>query len=235
MAKIKEVDLAEAVIAWLEEQHWDVYQEVQIYAYSGIADIVAVKDFIVWVIECKTSLTWNVIEQANGWRSHFRSIAVPKSMSRTAGRFTAYRVCHQFFKLGVIEVTPSFYKDAKWTVDEVKPAPLMREFHKLAKRFTDILVEEHKTHAKAGSVRSSHFTPYRSTMNAVKKFITENPGCTLKEIMAEDGKWHYASYKSARGSIRKALFDIESGWCRVDTDSKPWRYYLREDDNHALG
>lgn len=223
---MKETELAEAVIAWLESQHWDVYQEVQAYAYSGICDIIATKGFLVWAIECKTTLSWNVIEQARLWRTHFRSIAIPKAKARTKGRRTAYHVCHNFFKLGIIEV--SNYFGDQLDVYELKSAPLMREYHEPSKRILNILRPEHKTHAKAGSVRKGHFTPYKDTMLQVKRFIIKHPGCTLKEIMDETGKGHYAHMKSARASIRSALFTIESDWCRVDIETKPWKYYIIE-------
>jgi hypothetical protein len=61
-----EAEIGEAVVAWLEAQHWDVYQEVKIY--SGIADIIAVKGNLLWAIELKKSLTLKVMEQARGWR-----------------------------------------------------------------------------------------------------------------------------------------------------------------------
>ena len=230
---MKETELAEAVVAWLEMEHWDVYQEVQMYAYSGICDIVATKGFLVWTIECKTSLTWGLIEQAWLWRAHFRSIAIPRAKARTRGRRVAYLTCKNFFNLGIIEVhqIKTFDESIMFEVAEQTPAPLMREYHEAAKRIKSRLVPEHKTYAKAGSVRGGYYTPYKYTMSRVKKFITKNPGCTLKEIMDDIGEGHYASMKSARASIRVALDSHERDWCRVDMENKPYKYYLREIEN----
>jgi len=225
---MKETELAEAVIAWLEMDGWDIYQEVQVYSYSGVCDIIATKGFLVWAIECKLNLTWGLIEQVSRWRTHFRSIAVPRAKAKTRGRYTAYRVCNQFFNLGIIEVN-RYYAD-KFDVHELKPAPLMREYHELAKNVFSRLRPEHKTHAKAGSTRGNMWTPYKHTMSRVKRFIGDNPGCTLKEIMEHTGEGHYAHMKSARASIKDALFTIEKKWCRVDTETIPWRYYLRDDN-----
>jgi hypothetical protein len=228
LAKLKETELAEAVITWLEEQYWDVYQEVQVLAYGGVADIVAVQNHLVWVIECKTSLTWTVIEQAKNWRSHFRSIAVPTVFRKThSGRHTAYYACRKLFKIGVLEI--GRYHSNEWNVNEVVPAPLMREYHHFAKHIRESLKPEHKTYARAGSRTGGHLTPYKATINVVKRFIKNNPGCTLTEIMAEDGRWHYASNKSARSSIRTALETFEADWCRVDKSVRPWQYYVRKD------
>lgn len=227
---MKETELAEAVVAWLEMEHWDVYQEVQMYAYSGVCDIIATKGFLVWAIECKTSLTWGLIEQAWFWRAHFRSIAVPRARAKTRGRRMAYLACKNLFNLGVLEVhkVKTFDESLLFEVDEAVRPPLMREYHESAKRIKSRLMPEHKTYAKAGSVRGGYYTPYKHTMSRVKKFIGDNPGCTLKEIMDHTGEGHYANMKSARGTIRNALVTFEKDWCRVDMENRPYRYYLRD-------
>jgi len=37
---MKETELVKGVIAWLQDMKWDVYQEVQVFSYGAIADIV---------------------------------------------------------------------------------------------------------------------------------------------------------------------------------------------------
>ena len=69
-------------------------------------------------------------------------------------------------------------------------------------------------------------------MDAVKRDITTNPGCTLKEIMLELNH-HYASNSGARVSIRKALAEWEGDWCVVDTTRKEFRYSLAEEIHNA--
>lgn len=216
-----EVDLAAQVIAWLEEQHWDVYQEVQVHAYGGRADIVATSSFLVWVIEVKKTLNLGLMGQANHWHSHFRSIAVPAAKRHSQNRATAIHIAHKFYNLGVIEIQKGGY------IRETHPAPLMREYHRFAKRISDSLVPEHKTAAKAGSRGGGFYTPYRATVNAVRHYLRDHPGATIKEIFDALGKMHYASMKSARSTMRKNIETIESDWCRVDKSEKPWRYYLK--------
>jgi hypothetical protein len=48
-----EAELAEAVVAWLCDMGWTVYKEVLIQKSGKIADIVAVKDSEVWIVESK--------------------------------------------------------------------------------------------------------------------------------------------------------------------------------------
>ena len=92
-----ETILAELVVNWLESQKWDVYQEVQIETYGKIADIVAVLGNLVWIIECKKSLSLSVMEQAYRWRryANFTSVAVQRRKG-TEGRVFATKVLSKF-------------------------------------------------------------------------------------------------------------------------------------------
>lgn len=65
-----ETDLAEKVVEWLQAQQWEVFQEVQLDSFGRIADIVAVSGPLLWVIECKTSQSFAVFEQAFQWKMY---------------------------------------------------------------------------------------------------------------------------------------------------------------------
>ncbi|KKK83737.1 hypothetical protein LCGC14_2790370, partial [marine sediment metagenome] len=145
---MKELDLAEHVIAYLDSMGWDVYQEVQFFGSGGVADIIAVHDgWRMWAIECKKSLTIRVMSQASKWRTHYRSVALPspkRSRYETSSRDCAYRVARDYFKVGVIEV------DEGGAIHEIEAAPLMRQHHRFTKHKLEKLRPEHKTFAKAG-------------------------------------------------------------------------------------
>ncbi len=214
---MKETELAKPVVAWLQEQHWDVYQEVQLRQYGGVADIIAVQGAQVWAIECKTSLTLGVMDQASLWRVHFRSVAVPAAKSWRS-RVAAQKVARNYFKVGVLNVHTS-------SVNEVVAAPYMREFRRSGLKIRDLLEPEHKTFAQAGNAEGSRWTPYQRTIRDVRSFLEKNPGSTMKEIQQEIGRGHYASPASCRGNLGKALENWED-WCRVDRNTKPFRYYV---------
>jgi hypothetical protein len=222
---VKETRVAEKVIGWLEAQHWEIYQEVKVRSYGGVADIVAVQNGLVWVIECKRSLTLKVLAQARLWRVHFRSIAVPALRKPGYERQTAYDIAKNYLKVGVITVD---YLSQAYSINQVVPPPLMREYHQFAKQFQSLLTEEHKTFAKAGQAKGGYWTPYKSTIQACKKFIKDNPGCTMKEMIDYLGRMHYASDKSAIGTLRVNFQTIEKDWVRVDTSERPFRLYIRE-------
>lgn len=223
-----EAEIGEVVVAWLEAQHWEVYQEVKIY--SGIADIIAVNGNLLWAIELKKSLTLKVMEQARGWRTHFRSVAIPAPKRTSHDRRTAYAVAKNFFKVGVLEVkkTNGWKGQPDHQVAIKVPAPLMREHHRFVNRIKDGLVPEQKVMAKAGTKHGDYYTPYKGTMGQVRRFIEKNPGCTIKMIMTELGKMHYSSDASARSTIPRSLMSIESEWCGVDKSKRPYRFYIKE-------
>jgi hypothetical protein len=224
---MKETELAKIVIEWLKKQKWEIYQEVQFSKYStgNIADIVAVKNNELWIVETKTSLSLEVMEQAWRWEAHYRSVAVPRIRNRRDRTF-AYMLAKRYLNIGILEVIRD--KDKYYDLDRVYAvvdAPLMQKFDEQAKRKIKMLTELHKTYAKAGSTSGNHLTPYKQTMIKVRKFIEENPGCTLKDIIKDIGKGHYSSTNSAKNNIRKALAFWED-WCQVDTNEREYKYFV---------
>ena len=224
---MEETKLAKPVIQWLSDQHWEIYQEVQFGNSNGVADIVAVRNGILWVIETKTSYGFAVLNQASRWPAHYRSVAVPFARERDT------RVALFYYQVGVIEV--EFHRQV-WTgnglqdvvyVDELIHAPLIRQNHKSSKRLIGSLLELQKTYAPAGSQSGSHLTPYKHTMIEVKKAIASHPGCTIKDLFEWMGKMHYSSPASFKGNLLDALIAFEKEWCRVDTTEKPYRLYVR--------
>lgn len=213
---MKEIDLAKPVISWLGWQHWDIYQEVQFNYGGSIADIVAVRHNIMWIIECKMSYGFAVLKQASYWPVHYRSIAVPNEIHNHRD----YRVAEYYYKVGVLEVAIK-YDD----VYEVVKAPLIYRKNNLVKQYFSMLTELHKTFAPAGSRGGQHLTPYKWTMMEVKKAIEANPGCTIKDLYQLLGKMHYSSANSFKGNLLKALIDFEP-WCQVNRNKKPYRLFV---------
>jgi hypothetical protein len=215
---MKEEELAVYVVDYLESMDWDIYQEVQFRTGGKIADIVAVKDDKLWIVESKTTLSFKVLEQAHYWRCHYRSIAVPK-IRNYRDRSLAYDICRNYLNLGVLEVS-------SYGITQRVIAPLMENFGDYPNYLMKQLKEGHKTHARAGSANGGHFTPYRNTMDHVKEFIKNNPGCTLTQILESVGKGHYSSIQSARGAIRNALENYEA-WCFVKWDGRRYKYFVK--------
>lgn len=210
---MKETDLAAIIVAWLIEQHWDVYQEVQFKRLGSVADIVAVRNKILWIIETKTKYGFDVLQQASTWPVHYRSIGIP------FGRNRDYRVAFNYYRVGIIEVND---RGAKERI----PSPLFAKNHDMAKQYMLKLTELHKIYALAGSPSGHHLTPYKQTMIAVRRAIDAHPGCTIKDIFNMLGSLHYSSPSSFKGNLIKALSQFEKSWCHVDTSNKPYRLFV---------
>lgn len=182
-----EIELAKPVIAWLESYQWDVYQEVQ---YRGkIADIVAVQNNIVWIIETKLVSSLKVIEQALQWKpfGHYVSVGVPPK----SGQWMFDRILELY---GIGKLTSGFL------VTESVPPKLNRKA--FSKKILDVLTPEHKTFSVAGNAEGSRLTPFTRTCADIVKEVKMNPGITLKELI-QKVKTHYATPATARVCITK--------------------------------
>lgn len=220
-SKIKETDLARLVIDWLVSQNWNVYQEVQFSSQGCVADIVAERHGILWVIETKTTYGFAVLEQATRWPVHYRSVAVPFARERD------YRVAKYYYGVGVIEVFES-------SVEEIVEAPIFVKHRYTANHYRNQLQELHKTFAQAGSKGSQHLTPYKNTMIEVRKIVEKNPGCTVKFLYEQLGIMHYSSASSFKGNLLKSLMDFEKDWCSVDVSQKPFKIYIKSEPDKGL-
>lgn len=195
-----ESDLAAPVIAYLEDLKWEVYQEVQCGSFGSIADLVAVQGRVVWVIELKRVLNFEVIAQAAYWTryAHYASVAVPAPRRQSSnGRYLAYEVL-EWKGVGYIPVLGPSYRAEPSVQGGVVRGRLHRKAD--ATRVRDVLSEEHKTYAAAGNANGSRWTPFQRTCREVLNEVTRKPGIHLKELI-DAINHHYASDASARSSL----------------------------------
>ncbi len=224
MTHDSEEQLAAYVVRWLQDQHWDVFQEVRPGWRGEIADIVAVRTPLVWTIECKRSCSLTVIAQAQRWKTTLRSIAVPCSAARNHKRKDPHRqfafdVCRKF-EIGVLEVgrTGEIY-------EPVKP-PILRCHKRASDAVRRRLHPAQRDYLPAGSKSGSRWTPYRHTLNAARRIIQSKPGCTLDEILQELVNDHEYCDSVSLTSVANALVEWED-WCVTDESAMPRRYYVQ--------
>jgi len=190
----KETELGRHIKNSLIQDGWDVYCEV---LYRGsVADIVAVKNGKILIVECKLSFGLTVMEQADHWRrlgcAHLVSVAVPSASS------FGLLICN-WLGLGVMTVSGDGNE-----VYERNPPRFIRQAN--PERLLKALKPEQKV-AEAGSAGGGYWTPFKETVRNLERFVKANPGCTLKEAM--DGiKHHYRTSSSARINM---LHWIEAG------------------------
>lgn len=161
----------------------------------------AVRGPILWAIETKTSLSFEVVAQARRWRhyAHLASVCVPATRrnSRDLGREFALRVC-EAEGVGVLTFDPQRGESERIRVD-VGPRPVRRP---LTERLRAALHQEQKTAAPAGSNRGGYWTPWQRTCREIVARVKGQPGITIAALL-EGLEHHYASHASARGSILK--------------------------------
>lgn len=222
-----ETILAELVVNWLESQKWDVYQEVQIETYGRVADIVAVLGNLVWVIECKKSLSLSVMEQAYRWRrySNFISVAVQRRKG-TDSRLFATKVLRTF-NVGMLTIDlgcPSANK-----ISEIVRPALNRKG--LTARIKEKLSPIHKTFAKAGNSDGLRWTPFQQTSISIRREVEKCPGITMTELMNKIHH-HYSTESTARSCISQwAQNGVLKGVC-VKRDGRLIRLYPTGDKNN---
>lgn len=197
-----EADMAAGVVKWLEADGFTVYQEVDPDGRGGVrADIVAVRDSRITVVEAKKQLSWELLSQASHWQTFANRVyvAVPDAKQRE-GRAMAFRCC-ALLGLGVLEVT------ALWPVEEGHRPPVKEKVEpeyrsSINPTLLHSLQPEHQTHAKAGTNAGGQWSRFRQTCAAVAAFAREHPGDTLRACLSLVDH-HYSSIASGIQSLAK--------------------------------
>lgn len=184
-----EVELGRVIVAWLRDQKWEVYQEVQ--NRSRVADIVAVRDKVVWVIELKAVLRLAIMEQADGWlgAANYVSCAVPR---RRVSRFVK-----RALEASGIGLLLARRWGQRYEVHEYLRPHLARRYEAVWR-----LDERHKTFAEAGNALSLRLSPFKVTCENVLRAAKRTPGLTMTEVIRSI-EHHYSSSASARCSLLK--------------------------------
>ena len=222
--------MAAEVVRWLNDQGWDVYEEVQAFSSGPRADIVAIRDALIWVIECKTTFSLDVIAQARewSWLASAVSVAVPSGRDSRARRFAEH--CCRTEGIGVIYVAPldpEFeWARGKWgctapAFRRVRKSPLRNAIHNSHKRF------------RAGNANCEYHTPWRATCEELRRVVGDSPGLTMKEVLAKMNGHHYQGDASARSSlVRQVRIGIIKG-VRLDKSKRPYRLHPSEESYDA--
>lgn len=210
-----EKDIGVPVIQWLEEQGWEIFQEVQ-GPGGGVADIVGRLGSIVCVVELKMSLTTDVMAQAKRWLryAHWVFVAVPHARD-SDGRQLAMWIC-ELLGIGVMTVSGPMTDGPEGLRVTIKKQPRLQR--KIEKSLIDTLEPEHKTFAVAGGRHGRRWTPFQATCERIASYVRDNPGATVKQVLGSI-EHHYNTDSTARtclvhwgqkGSIR-GVFVRRSG------------------------
>lgn len=204
------------VLDWFKARGWECFCEVQPWSSGQIADIVARRGNLLWIVEAKRAATLAVLEQASRWLgyAHLVSVAVPRSHT---GRGPTFERVAEWMGLGVFIVYE--LGDPMMRVGRLHRRPV--------DRVADCLCDEQRNSAP-GSTAGGQFTPFKGTAQAVVAAVKSRPGMTLKELMGAIERNHYANDDSARSGIVRA---VRAGWIegvRLEREGKRIRLYPAE-------
>lgn len=232
---MKESNLFEPIKEWLEERGWEVFAEVS--GYEGIADIVGRQRKMYCIVEMKTSLSHEVVDQAIRWvgHAHYIYIAIPKRKSAIP------RYLEQLFRekgIGVLEVGKidysGLYNSEKYYINIKIPSKFKRAYNLTSRTWR--LHEEQKYFVPAGSPGGAHWTPYKQTMKEVKEYL-ESRHYFSRRSKNKDKAWvsideilkhcetHYANPKP---SLAKALKEFETDWCECKKMNRKLYFRFKE-------
>lgn len=225
-AAIKETDVAAAVVAWLVDMGWEVYQEVSLGASARTVDIVATRGPLVWAIECKVSFGISVLAQAYGLLglAHYVSVATAAAQEDTVDRWFAKLIAEEN-GIGTFEVDsgPEWDDTApKWSATrEVEPRlhrkvgcivtwraknlhgrliPKDERGERKYPYLRELLTEAQKTYAPAGNNRGARWSPWRQTCEEVLRYVSVHKGCS-PAVCLRMVPHHYQTEATARGSM----------------------------------
>ena len=199
---VPEVAIGRAVVAWLEADGWDVWQEVGVSSGGGVCDIVAKRGPVIHAIECKAAANTDVLEQAQWWvhRAHFTSVAVPRpKRNRLYGSFAKH------LGIGVIWVEDGWhnYGEKGLTVGLWEQGPMARPREDKYRRPLSYFLTDERKHwpAEAGNNQGHRYTPFRETCEYLKKVVREMPGITMRQAVERMRGHHYSDDKAARAAL----------------------------------
>jgi hypothetical protein len=235
-----ESELAAHVVAWLQDQRWTVHEEV----YCGsVADIVAVMDRRIWVIETKRTMGVAVMDQADQWRQsvHWVSVATPGVKVASTGHDRFVDSVLKDRGIGRLVVGRGRHK-APYLAGRVEiklqPKMVRRPHPEWVSKMRSALVPENAAGApggaKAGAPGGGYWTTWKATCRDLLREVERRPGMTLKAILDEVGSFHYQHIASARGALSSQLREGVIPGIRIKQDGRALRLYPenhREEQN----
>jgi hypothetical protein len=202
---MKESDLFHPVKKWMEDAGWEVFAEVE--AWGGRADIVGKSHPAYCVVELKTSLTMDLMEQAIRWKrfAHYIYIGIP--MRKKMIHPFAMKVLSDN-NIGVLQI------DRYGSVYDLSNArynrPLMRSKYGSTFSWDNFLYEEQKTWINGGSDGGGYVTPYKMTIKRVRIYLERVGDWRSINDILDHCETHY---RSPKPSLAQALIKFEHEWC----------------------
>ncbi len=221
-----EVELAKVIIQYLKEMGWEIYQEVQISSGGNIADIVAKQGNLIWILECKLSLSLYLIAQAKEWKNfgHYVSIVTPTK--RGSKSFYIAEDILKHYGIGHFEVSDYGY-NKEFSIYQRSSPRLNRKamVHHVKKYLTDT---QKDWGAEAGNANKLRYTPFQDTKRQLIQTVKDYPGLTIKELI-DSINHHYSSDKNAKSSILQWIHKGIINELELKMEGRSYKVYLKNE------
>jgi hypothetical protein len=218
--KHKETDLFQPIKDYFLNRDCEVYSEVMAGSYGSRADVVVKQGPAIGVIEMKTSLNMDVLEQAYRWLhyAHFVYVAVPLGRSHHINDYL--RHCMVRDGIGLLYVD---FRDDYYIKEPTIHEPIHPKFNrKIKNMWNKWITEEHKNTLPGGSYGGGYITPYKQTIKRVQQYLKRRSYAVTLNELAECVPTHYMNVKAG---LFRALTVIETDWCES---------YLNEDGKRCF-
>lgn len=196
-AAMKETEVAVLVVERLRDDGWEVFQEVA--CAGSVADIVAVRKRITWIVEVKTKFSLDLVAQAVNWvklgAASFVSIAYPRKTASAREQLITEILTER--KIGRIIVGDRY--------NNIIPPQFIRRHRGHRINIRKHLFAAQKT-SIAGSAHGGHWTPWKRTCEVLREHVYANPGCTMREAV-EAINHHYMRDSTARACLLTQIRD----------------------------
>ncbi|MGJ8518345.1 hypothetical protein [Carnimonas bestiolae] len=232
--RISEQEIGWAMNQWLNREGWETYPEVVLSQFPGRPDLVGVRRGVCMVVECKRTLTFQVIEQAARWHFHSRPeqsgmphlvwIACGRSRQRRSDLI--YWLLHHF-GIGLIEVDRE--PDRRWariktlhegdderglfrySIQHCAPAFVQPGSRQMARRLISQLNHDMRIARPGARSGDTHYmTPFKRSIALIIDLLDSHPDNEyhiehIVDYLNKNGGHHYVSEASAKTSLTNHL------------------------------
>lgn len=215
MSRLKESDLFFPLKSYLENEGYAVYAEVP--CYGKTADIVAVRDNIVTVVEMKVTMNLKLVEQVFFWRNMANYVYAAVPMEADITPFV--RELLRNAGIGIIGLDIRVCDDSKPFCSRIEKYEKAKLFRKLAFsredyfqpiRWEQHIIPEHSQNTAGVKHADIRVSRYKLMMEHAQHLLSIWPeGMSINELANKLDTY----YTNPKTGLYNALKNYESDWC----------------------
>ena len=219
MGRLKESDLFFPLKSYFENERYTVYAEVP--CYGRTADIVAVRDNIVTVVEMKVTMNLKLVEQVFFWRNMANYVYAAVPMGADITPFV--RELLRNAGIGIIGLDIRVCDDSQPFCSRIEKYEKAKLFRKLGYRYMigreehfqpirweQHIIPEHSQNVAGVQHADIRVSRYKLMMDRARHLLSIWPEGMSINKLADELDTYYANPKTG---LYNALKNYESDWC----------------------